>query len=344
MAGRYGQGKGLRKGFGMGRGQGEGRGEGRGQGAGLGRGNGQGEGLGGGEGMGQGSGLGRGIRSQIRRAQETEITEHGVYEWLAKRAKTGKNRELLQRIADDEKRHARFWQDYTQVEVKPKPFKLLFHKIVASLLGFTFSVKLMEQGEEAAQVNYQEIAKEVPEAKEIQKEEDEHEKQLLGLLDEEGLKYVGSMVLGVNDALVELTGALAGFTLALQNTRLIAVIGLITGIAASMSMGASEFLSTKAEGQEKDPIKASIYTGGMYIVTVILLVIPFFVFANVFISLGVTLAIAILIILLFTFYISVAQDLPFKKRFLEMAGISLGVSAISFVIGYLVKDLLGVDV
>jgi VIT1/CCC1 family predicted Fe2+/Mn2+ transporter len=60
--------------------------------------------------------------------------------------------------------------------------------------------------------------------------------------------------------------------------------------------------------------------------------------------LGVTLVIAILIILCFTFYISVAQDLPFKRRFFEMAGISLGVSAISFVIGYLVKGFLGVDV
>lgn len=288
--------------------------------------------------------MGHGVRQQIRRAQETEITEHGVYMWLAQRAKGKKNRDLLQRIAEDEKRHAQFWQDYTEVEAKPKPFKLFFHKLIASLLGFTFSVKLMEKGEEAAQVNYGQIAKEVPEAKEIQKEEDEHEKQLLGLLDEENLKYVGSMVLGVNDALVELTGALAGFTLALQNTRLIAVIGLITGIAASMSMGASEYLSIKAESDDKDPGKAAIYTGGMYVVTVILLVIPFFVFANVFASLGVTLAIAIIIILLFTFYISVAQDLPFKKRFLEMAGISLGVSALTFIIGYFVRNVFGIDV
>jgi len=287
--------------------------------------------------------LGRGIRRQIRRAQEIEITEHGVYEWLAKRAK-GKNRQLLQEIAEDEKKHAEFWQNYTEIKAKPKPFKLLFHKIVATFLGFTFSVKLMEKGEEAAQVNYQKIAREIPEAKEIQKEEDEHEQKLLGLLDEENLKYVGSMVLGVNDALVELTGALAGFTLALQNTRLIAIIGLITGIAASMSMSASEYLSTKAEGQEKSPAKASVYTGGMYIITVILLVIPFFVFANVFISFGITLVVAILIILFFTFYISVAQDLPFRRRFLEMAGISLGVSAISFVIGYIVRNLFGIDV
>ena len=281
---------------------------------------------------------------QIFRAQETELTEHAVYSKLAQWTREDKNKKVLENISNDEKRHALFWEKYTQQKAKAKPFKIFFHTLIAKLLGFTFSVKLMEKGEEAAQVNYGQIAKEIPEAKVIGKEEDEHEKQLLGVLDEEKLKYVGSMVLGVNDALVELTGALAGLTLALQNSRLIAMIGLITGIAASLSMGASEYLSTKAEGQAKDPIKASVYTGSMYIVTVILLIIPYYIFANIYLALVITLSIAILIILFFTFYISVAQDLPFKKRFLEMAGISLGVSFLTFGIGYLVRNFLGIEV
>jgi vacuolar iron transporter family protein len=40
----------------------------------------------------------------------------------------------------------------------------------------------------------------------------------------------------------------------------------------------------------------------------------------------------------------VARDLPFWRRFAEMAGISLGVAAISFGIGYLVRAVFGVDV
>ena len=42
-----------------------------------------------------------------------------------------------------------------------------------------------------------------------------NESALLQLLDEEKLRYTGSIVLGLNDVLVELTGALAGLTLAL---------------------------------------------------------------------------------------------------------------------------------
>ncbi|KKR10270.1 MAG: hypothetical protein UT39_C0021G0012 [Candidatus Woesebacteria bacterium GW2011_GWA1_39_21] len=285
--------------------------------------------------------VGQKIMSQIIKAQATEETEAVIYSKLARWTKEKKNRQILETISNEEKKHALYWKGHTHKEIRAKPFKIFFHTLVAKLLGLTFSVKLMEKGEESAQINYNEIAKEIPQAKEIKAEENAHELKLLGMLDEERLKYVGSMILGVNDALVELTGALAGFTLALQNTRLIAVIGLITGIAASLSMAASEYLSTKAESQDKDPLKASIYTGVMYLVTVILLVLPYYLFPNVYAALATTLLIAILIILFFTFYISVAQDLPFKKRFSEMAGISMGVSALTFGIGFLVKKFFG---
>ena len=36
--------------------------------------------------------------------------------------------------------------------------------------------------------------------------------------------------------------------------------------------------------------------------------------------------------------------MPFKSRFLEMAGISVSVAVISFVVGILAKQFLGVDI
>ena len=148
----------------------------------------------------------------------------------------------------------------------------------------------------------------------------------------------------MNDALVELTGALAGLTFAFQNTQLIALSGLITGIAASFSMAGSEYLSIKSEAQDKDPVKAAVYTGIMYFMTVVALITPYYIFPNVFMALAVTLCIAVLIIFLFTYYLSVAQDLPFKRRFLEMSGISLGVSALTFTIGIVVRQFAGIEI
>ena len=143
---------------------------------------------------------------------------------------------------------------------------------------------------------------------------------------------------------VEFTGALAGFTLALSDSRLIALTGSITGIAAALSMASSEYLSTKSEGGEtKHPIKAAIYTGIAYIITVVALVAPFILIENVLIALGVMLAMALVIIALFNYYYSVARGESFRKRFTEMAVLSFSVAGISFLIGYALKTFTGID-
>jgi len=279
----------------------------------------------------------------ILTSQKNEITEHIIYRKLSQAIKDKQNKEILKQISDDEKRHYDFWKQYTNKDVKPDKLKLWWYYLISRILGITFGIKLMERGEEDAQVIYEKISEQVPSAKQIVHDEDVHEQKLVNMIDEERLKYVSSIVLGLNDALVELTGALAGFTLALQNTNLIGVTGLITGIAASLSMGASEYLSTKSEESEKSPAKAAVYTGVAYILTVFLLIFPYLILSNVYICLGLALMDAIVIILIFTFYVSVAKEIEFKKRFLEMAIISLGIAALSFVIGYLVNTIFNVS-
>ena len=284
------------------------------------------------------------VKLELIKAQQREITEYHIYSRLAQTVQNEHNSKILQRIGDDELRHAKFWSRYTGREVKPNRVLVFLFYWLARIFGITFGIKLMEQGEERAQVNYTEIAKYIPEAERIAQEEDAHEQELIVLIVEELLNYVGSMVLGLNDALVELTGALAGLTFALQNNKLVALSGLITGIAASFSMAASEYLSRKSEGKFDTALTSSMYTGAAYICTVVLLILPYFIFQNHIISLAGTLIVALLIIFCFSFYVSVVQDLSFKERFLEMAVLSMGVALISFIVGYLLQSILGVEV
>jgi VIT1/CCC1 family predicted Fe2+/Mn2+ transporter len=288
-----------------------------------------------------------GLRKRILTFQKNEITEHIIYERLSRSVKDGHNRKVLGDISKDELRHYHTWKKYTNEEVRPSRLMAWKYYLISRILGITFGIKLMENGEEHAQASYEEISGQIPEARKIEREENEHEKELIKMIKEERLKYVGSIVLGLNDALVELTGALAGFTFAFQNTRLIALAGLITGIAASLSMGASEYLSTKSEADEegvKSPAKASLYTSLAYVFTVVFLMLPFFVFSNAYLALAVTLAFAVFVIFAFTFYVSVAKDLPFRRRFAEMVGVSMGVAGVTFLIGFLIKALLGIEV
>ena len=293
----------------------------------------------------QGARLSPAALAQIRAFQQNEATEAEVYRRIAQRTKDAGNRDTLLRIADEEAKHAAIWQRYTGEEMLPQAGKVRRYALIALVFGFTFAVKLMEKGEAKAQISYEELAREAPEALDIRADEEAHEAALLDMLDEERLSYVGSMVLGMNDAMVEMTGTLAGLTLAMQNTRLIALSGLITGIAATLSMASSEYLSSKSEGRE-DAFKSATCTGIAYLVTVALLILPYLLFdeAHYLWAMATMIVIVLLILVVFNYYISVAQDLPFKKRFGQMAGISLGVAALSFVIGILVKQFLGVDI
>lgn len=281
----------------------------------------------------------------IKKMQQNEITESAVYENLSKSAKGEENKKVLHRLSQEEHAHYEIWKKYTGKELKPNKWKVFKYTVIAKILGFTFAVKLMEMGEEGAQKEYELIAEEVEESIQIRKQEEEHEQALLNMLDEERLQYVGSMVLGMNDALVELTGSLAGFTFAMQNTRLIALSGLIIGISATFSMASSEFLSARSEGRN-DALKSCSYTGVAYLITVVLLILPYLLLdsAKYMLALFLMLGIVILIIAGFTYYISVAQGQKFRPRFFEMTIISVSVAVLSFVVGILAKHFLGVDI
>lgn len=287
------------------------------------------------------------VDKELLQQQQNEITEHHVYLHLAKRSTVEKNAKVLRKIAADEYLHYTVWKEITGRDIKPKRMLIWWYTVLSFLFGLAFTLKLMEGGEANAQRFYERITANYPQAKKIQRDEKRHEKNLIALLEDQRLKYASAIVLGLNDALVELTGTLAGLTLAFRNTQVIGITGLIMGIAASLSMAASGYLSSREEdhsNEEVNPITSAIYTGVAYIVTVGLLVAPYFLITNVFIALAAMLSVTVLIIAGYTFYISVAKELRFRTRFFEMALISFSVAIISFAIGYVLKHLVGVDV
>jgi len=284
------------------------------------------------------------VRNQIIKAQRAEITEHYIYKRLSKRTKKEANKDILNRIADDELRHYNIWKKFSEREVAPSRWDIKKYYWIARIFGLTFGLKIMERGEERAQINYGEIGKEIPEALKISQDENNHEKELIAMIDEDQLKYIGSIVLGLNDALVEILGTLAGLTFALQNNKLVALAGIITGIAGALSMASSEYLSNKSEGNEEGAVKSAIFTGIAYVFAVVFLIVPYFIFSSPFVSLAVAVFDSIFIVFLFTFYISVANEQPFRKRFVEMVVLSTIVALISFGLGYLARIIFGIEV
>ncbi len=283
------------------------------------------------------------VRERLIRYQQDELTSAVVYARMASREKD-QNRSVLLRMAAEEKRHAATFRQYSGVDVTHSRIRAAWYAFLSWLLGFTFVVQIMEKGETLTAGDYHSLVDEIPEMRTIILEEEQHEAELHAMLDEERLHYVGAMVLGLNDALVELTGTIAGLTFALQDNRIVAMAGIITGVSATLSMAASNYLAERADGKD-DAFRSSLYTGVAYLVTVVLLVLPYLVLPDdrYLAALVSMLAVVVCIIFFFNYYIAVARQTPFWPRFFEMAGISLGVAVISFAIGLLAKHLLQID-
>jgi VIT1/CCC1 family predicted Fe2+/Mn2+ transporter len=283
------------------------------------------------------------LKNVLIKIQEKEITEHIIYKKLSKNTK-GKNSKILKQISDDELHHYNEWKKYTQKEVSPNRLIVIKYLIIAQIFGLMFMMKLLEGNEEKAQINYKKISNELPLAKQIISDENQHEKLLIEMIDEKRLNYFSSIISGLNDAMIELAGELAGFTFALQNPVLIGFAGLIAGIAQFLSSSASEIelFLTERTVENKQAIKKSFLEGSVYLITVFFLITPFFFLTNPFVAMGFAAFNSFLIIIFFTYYVSVVKELSLKKMFSITLLITLGIGLLSFIIGWIVKTILNI--
>lgn len=285
------------------------------------------------------------IQKILLRIQQSEMTEAAAYHAMADAIKDEHNREALTRVADEIASQAKALETYTNKQLAADERKVKRYARMARIFGFTFAAKLMDRRKIKFVNHSKKLLSEMPEVEKMQADEQKRDDELFALLNEKRLSYVGAMILGMNDAIVEITGTLAGLTLAMQNTRLIALSGLITGVAATLSMAASEYLAERSDGKG-DAAKSGLMTGGAYFITVVILLLPYLILDDkmYLLAMGIMLVLVVLILAGFNFYTSVARDVSFGKNFGQMCAISLGVAALSFVLGYAVRTFLGVDV
>ncbi|HYZ91672.1 MAG TPA: VIT1/CCC1 transporter family protein [Actinomycetota bacterium] len=292
---------------------------------------------------------------QIARVQaREELFAHRLYSALAARLPEGSSRRKLTELAEQERSHVDFWVGVGKLNERSlRPSRLRHALLVAAsvVLGPAFTIRWLERGEDKAIKTYKQLlddgkltAAQKRGVTKMLKEEEEHEEALERGVEDERRVYLGAAVLGLNDALVELTGGLTGLVSSISDPKLIGFAALVVGIAASMSMAASNFLSVDIGApSELRPVKAAAYTGIAYIVVVVGLVLPFFLLADRHIALVISWTSAIVIIAAFSGYSSVMQNRSFVRRFGVMLALGLGVAVISFGIGRALGTLIGIE-
>jgi VIT1/CCC1 family predicted Fe2+/Mn2+ transporter len=148
-----------------------------------------------------------------------------------------------------------------------------------------------------------------------------------------------SIILGMHDAIVSLTGLIAGLYFASVETNIIIITCIISSISASLSMGAANYLATRATSR-RGALGAATTTFFAYMITCILLISPFFVTTNRTTDLLSVFVMAVSIIL--GFNLAFYRNKHFWNHFLEMLGICTLVSAAAFLIGESANRLFGI--
>ena len=287
----------------------------------------------------------------IRVAREAvldEFKDYMVYTGLAKVERNADKKKLLEKLASQEFEHYKFWSKYSNIKLPVWRIRLytLFMIFLRFVFGVTFVVKLLERGEEETIEKYKSVLNFLPdEDKEklnsIIKDEEEHEKILISQIDETIVKYMGALVLGLADAIIEITGAHAGTLGTTNNTTVAGVIGLIVGIGAAISMASASYLQARQE-MNKSPTISAFVTGLGYIFTVFLMSIPYFLTHNVYLAFTSSIIICIFLTFLFTFQAAVYNDRDFKLEFIQTVVLLLGTALLTYIIGEWLGKVFGI--
>jgi len=272
-----------------------------------------------------------------------------IYTVLADRESNAEFKRILEELIGHELEDYRFWLDLSP----RKNFRVgapirLAYRVVRRLFGLTFTAKLLERREKQMIAAYRGLLDEVSDGRiraaitRILEHENLHESRLIGQVREQKIEFLSSMVLGANDGLIELTGALVGFSFAFRRTAVVALAGAITGIAATLSMSASAFMQARHE-EGKDPLKAAAYTGCAYLTVVALLILPYALIGSLFPAMAVMAAAVLAIIAGASFYSAVILERRFASQMTQMALFSIGVAAVAFLLGLLLRRIAGVS-
>jgi vacuolar iron transporter family protein len=281
-------------------------------------------------------------------AQE-EYADHALYLALSRRERNPDFKKALEDIARGEASHFEFWKTYApSAKVSARRLRIYFILLIRLTLGLTFTMKFMERHEAKLHKLYRVIAEMIPLADKTRfnamvESEENQEGVLIGAIQENRVKYMSFIVLGLADAVVEISGIHAGSLGIYGETKLAGLAGIIAGMAASVAMASAAFAQAK-QGFQGSAKWSAIYTGVSYMITAIFLALPYFLTGSMVWALGTSLVIGVMLVALMTFYDTIISARPFKRQFGEIAIIILAASAALFAIGTLVGQYLGIRI
>ncbi|MCE4625453.1 MAG: VIT1/CCC1 family protein [Desulfurococcales archaeon] len=273
-----------------------------------------------------------------------EYTDYMIYNYLASHEKNEKLKKVLEELAKEEYEHYIFWSSLLgrKCDVSISKAKLRLIRAIRAVFGLTFTLKFLERHESEVIAEYREYLKYLEDGdarrrlEKIIEEEEKHENELIAGIEETIVRYLSFIVLGLADAIVEITGVHAGFLGVTSKTLMAGIAGLVVGLSAAISMASAAYLQAKSD-PTREPLTSALMTGAGYLAAVALLAAPYFLIQSMLAAFTVSVLGGIALIGLFTYYSAIVFDRPFTREFIESTTLMLGTALASYIFG----DIIG---
>ncbi len=286
-----------------------------------------------------------------REGCQDEYKDYLVYSELAKSNK-GKNNEfskIFSNLAITEKAHYDFWKKFS-AKKEPRTSKWGARLIifVSLLFGTTFAIKFLEKHEAGSIKKYKAVAHLIPEEDKaffanMIIEEEKHEHDFRNDIQSSYVKYISFVILGLADAIVEISGIHAGSLGIYDSTRLTGLAGIVAGAAASIAMASAAYAQAK-QGFSGSASVSAAFTGVSYFASAVALATPYFLTENMIGAVSASITFAIIILAVTNYYNSVITEKSFIRDFAEMVGITFGATIALYILGQIIRSYFGITV
>jgi len=307
-----------------------------------------------------------------------EIFAYTFYKQLASYIKDAEIKEKLLKMAEMEKRHAQFWKSFLSSSIsedlsKIDKIKLKLYILLYKIFGLNIIFKVIELEERSAVKEYYRLYKsnvlDATSQKELAKiieEEILHE----NIAEEKNdrTEHIRDIFLGMNDALVEISAALAGLiSLYPSNSFLVGITGTIIGTAGALSMSVGNYISVKNQKEVKEqenfekkilkslgkkveieelkenPWKSAYYTGIFYLIGTIIVVYPYFLGLPTYYAFLLSLASASLTWIIAGIAVGLSSGISLRRKALEMLLTGWGATLLTYLLGAALNNIAGVN-
>lgn len=280
------------------------------------------------------------LQAEIRNAQVNEVTEYHIYKHLSRVAKSAANKGVLNRIAEEELEHYRFWMNYND-EVEPRWWQVRLYTFIAGFLGLVFAMKLLEHSESAAFRRYNKLAVVIPEVAKLAQDEFNHEKALVNMLSDLRLKSFGTWQTAMNLVFFSLAGMVAilwQFSGILFESGIILVL---TGLLVTLSDTIFTLLLKNPGKIRGEQFQRAVFRLISGLMISVLAALPYFFSGSYMAAAAISLALIVILSLSVNFYTSIISDQKLFQRLIRVLTALVTVVAVIGVAGWLLRMLPG---